>query len=312
MVYPWWEQQQEQLLALIAEDRFPHALLLNAARGLGSEPFVNWLINHMFCAQSDADRVCGECSDCRLLSAGTHPDLLEIEPEGGSRQIKVVQIRQAVDFLQKTAQQGGKKILIVMAADRMNVNAANALLKSLEEPAGETLIVLMSYDNGSILPTIRSRCAVIAVTSPPVEMSLAWLVGQGYSEQESRQALMVSNYRPILAHDLLNGGGLSLRFEWESDLLALFSGELSAFHIADKCQDDSDDWLEWVLIWLSCKAKENSLKNCDVQNAALITLYDRILSLQADLLAGANINRRLAMESILLNLPSSIADAQPS
>src|SRR3989338_1387098 len=160
MIYPWhqplWQQLQEQ----IAQQRLPHALLLTGPAGVGKLAFAQALARYLLV---DLQGATLREKNANLFDAEDgHPDYRLLEPEGKLGLIKVDMIREVVDFLTETAQQGGYRIVILQHAERMNVAASNALLKTLEEPGAKTVLLLLSSQPALLLPTVRSRCQVLA------------------------------------------------------------------------------------------------------------------------------------------------------
>lgn len=154
MIFPW--QQKEWELLLKNKHRLPHALLFTGNEGVGKKQFALTFASLLLCKQPNDAQPCGNCHACHLLKANSHPDLILIEPE--TNIIKIDQIRDAISLANETAQQGGYKIFIINPANAMNINAANALLKILEEPAPSTLFILISTLNSRLPATISSRC----------------------------------------------------------------------------------------------------------------------------------------------------------
>jgi DNA polymerase III subunit delta' len=133
---PWLHARFGELTRLMDAGRLPHALLISGPRGVGKRSLADALIARVLCA-APGEAACGRCHGCRMLAAGYHPDLLRVEPEEGKRQIRIDPIREVNAFVAQTAQQGGYRVILIAPAEAMNVAAANALLKSLEEPGGE-------------------------------------------------------------------------------------------------------------------------------------------------------------------------------
>ena len=147
-------------------DRLPHALLIEGPRGWGQERLANSFALELM-----------ELSDRRAAREVAHPDLRWIEPDGGV--IKIDMVRRVIDFLTQTPQVAGRKVAVIQAAERMNLNAANALLKTLEEPPAESFLALATSASERLLATVRSRCQRLAIRPLDGDALLAWLVDQG-------------------------------------------------------------------------------------------------------------------------------------
>jgi DNA polymerase-3 subunit delta' len=173
---PWHQAQHLRIERQRAGGKLPHAMLFTGQRLLGKGGFATYLAASLLCRRGDR---CGECSGCHLFSAGSHPDVRFVMPED-SRAIVVDQIRALHDWMNQTAQQSGYRVAVVQPAQAMNLNAANAFLKGLEEPGRDTLLILVTDQPGRLLPTVRSRCQRVDFTLPPRDQAIGWLVGQGY------------------------------------------------------------------------------------------------------------------------------------
>lgn len=203
-MYPWSASILDSLRRRL--DSLPHALLVHGPQGVGKLALAEQMAQLVLCEATDpARRPCGACEGCRWFAAGSHPDFRRIEPEAlaaapetvaeegsaepakkgkPSQEIKVVQIRELADFLNVGSHRGGRRVALVHPAEEMNANAANALLKGLEEPPRGAMFVLVSHRPARLLPTIRSRCVQVPVTLPAADAALAWLRGEGVKNAE--------------------------------------------------------------------------------------------------------------------------------
>lgn len=205
-----------------------HAVLLHGPQGIGQWPLALTLAQAWLCESESPQRPCGSCASCRLVQAHTHPDLLVLLPEalqaslgwandeaageGGetakgrqpSKEIKVDAVRSAVAFAQTTPARGRGKVVVLHPAERMNSIAANALLKTLEEPAGSARFVLASAAPEALLPTIRSRCQAMALHLPDMAQATAWLGGQGVAGAEV--LLAAAGGQPLEALEVCGAG----------------------------------------------------------------------------------------------------------
>ena len=211
---PWLERP----LADALRSQQGHALLLDGPPGIGTFELAMALASAWLCEASPADApvpACGHCAGCHLIAARSHPDLLVLVPEaladelgwggegaegdeaprtakGGkaaksgkakpSKDIKVEAVRAANTFAQTTAARGRGKVVVAYPAERINAIAANALLKTLEEPPGNARFLLGATDAARLLPTVRSRCHAVAVQAPDAAAAASWLRGEGVAE----------------------------------------------------------------------------------------------------------------------------------
>ena len=210
---PWLKEPWAALQGARQADRFPHALLLTGPAGVGKRRLLDALAHSLLCHGTLAGGwACGQCPDCRLLAAGTHPDLARVGPdeEGKSGEIKVDAIRALASAEGLTAHRGGWKLILIDPAHRLNTSAANALLKTLEEPAPSTLLCLVSEQPSRLPATIRSRCQVLRLAVPPEAEALAWLAPRtaGF---DPATLLYLAHGAPLRALELANPERLALR-----------------------------------------------------------------------------------------------------
>lgn len=198
---PWRQQLWQQLQQLRSTQRLPHALLLTGAPGLGKLQLAQHFAQALLCqhpvpATGDA---CGVCRSCELAQAGSHPDYRLVQPEDHGKPIKIDQVRELCAFLSYTPQYGGYKIALLEPAEQMNINAANSLLKTLEEPPGTCLLVLISANPARLPITVRSRCQTLTLTIPAPDIALPWLQKQLPDHRELANMLEAAAGAPLLA-----------------------------------------------------------------------------------------------------------------
>ena len=170
---PWLQPQQALLRAAFAAGRLAHALLIHEARGAGGDVLAAWTAQLVLCTASNPP--CGECVGCRRAALAQHPDLITLQPIEDSRQIRIEQVRELCADLTLTSHQGGYKVAIISPADALNRAAANALLKTLEEPTARTLLILVATQPSRLPATILSRCQRIYIRTPSRSEATAWL-----------------------------------------------------------------------------------------------------------------------------------------
>ena len=166
------------LLSLHSNNQLPHAILITSVSGVGLVSATRCLSATLLC-ERDGEEACGECSCCSRVSAGTHGDYRWVEIVEGKASIGVDQIREAGDFVTKTSGYGSQKILVISDAEKMTTGASNALLKTLEEPQGNSLIVLSSQRTWLLPATIRSRCQTWRLPALKTTSSIDYLSAAG-------------------------------------------------------------------------------------------------------------------------------------
>ncbi len=153
------EQPLRHFLALRQAQHLPHAYLLYGMKGIGKTLFAHHCATAFLCENVQKDQpACARCASCVLQQAQQHPDVLSLSKAEGKRDLSIAQIREGLHFLSLSGMRSRKRVLIIDDADRMNLSAANALLKCLEEPKEQSLIVLIAHDLMALPVTIRSRC----------------------------------------------------------------------------------------------------------------------------------------------------------
>jgi DNA polymerase-3 subunit delta' len=224
---PWLARPLAEALA----QQRGHALMLHGAAGIGTLHFGLALAQAWLCegsAPARADRPpgpCGRCGSCRLVQSRLHPDLYVLLPEAQrqqlawpladdkpdeegkkkpSRQIRIGEVRSAIDWVMKTTSRGRGKVLLMHPAETLNPQAANALLKTLEEPPAGTRVLLSVADPAHLLPTVRSRCQRLPLAAPPVSEATRWLEAQGVAGADV--LLAAASGRPLDAQVLAAAG----------------------------------------------------------------------------------------------------------
>lgn len=309
---PWQFTQWQRLTRLNSNNTLPHALLLSGLPGIGKNRFAIALAQYLLCLAPADGVACNNCSQCQLNRAQTHPDLKLLIPEEPGKQLKVDQVRQLVEYLSQTSQQGGYKVAILAPAENMNSSAANALLKSLEEPAAGTLIMLVTDSPSRLLPTIRSRCQQISFPTPTAAAALQWLSDRVPATVAVQAALNDAGGQPLTALARIEGNTLEQHAQMAGDFLALLSGTGSAIALAEQWKGYKlTDTLEWINRQLGAIIQFNmagAALDPSWHSVALASdrrqlfyLSDQVLTLRNQLLAGNNPNPQLALETILFD-----------
>lgn len=326
-LYPWQTEPWQRWAGLRA--RLPHAILLKGAQGIGKLDFAMNLAQSLLCEKPLADGLaCQDCPPCHWFQQETHPDFRLLQPDAlaesedaddgeskkkkPSRQISVDQVRSLADFANLSAHQGGHRVVLIHPAEAMNTNAANALLKTLEEPSGKMLIILVSHKPQQLLPTILSRCLTLSMAMPSPEESAAWLKQQGISDPATM--LAQAGFAPLLAMRMAEEGAGAdeyNRFLQEIRQPAKFD----VFALAEQLQKTEPakviNWLQqWCYDLNSAKLTGKVRYNSELTDL-IKSLSDKIPALelsryQRELLVARRealhpLNSKLQFESILLS-----------
>lgn len=316
-ILPWQVSQWDQLVRAEEEGRLGHALLLSGPSGIGKQRFARALMYWLACEQSSAQGACGTCRACHF--GLENPDIHIIEPPEGKRQIGVDQVRELVGVSSQTAHRsGGRKVILIQPADAMNTNTANALLKTLEEPTGDTVLILISDEPARLLPTIRSRCQQLPFPVPPKSLAQDWLKMIITDQQQCEICLNETGGRPLAAQFLFESDGLAARQRCDETLQAWVAGEISLSQASDALKDCE---LDFLLEWLSQRTHHllravmggdesavNTIWQSWRQRPAqdILAFQQQVLELRAQVQRGVAVNRQLTLESLLLswNMPA--------
>lgn len=247
---PWQAGAWVRLQQALSSGRLPHGLLLTGMAGVGKAEFAAHLAHALVCASPTAEGdPCGACRSCQLAAAGTHPDIHWYQPEEPGKAIKVDAVRELAQASVLTAG-GGRSVYVVEPADAMNNAAANALLKTLEEPAGGAVLVLVTANPDRLPATIRSRCQQLALVAPPNDVATIWLQQRGLPPAKATRLLDLFGGAPLRAlaaaeADLLD----SLDAMWAS-LERLAQGRGDPVAVADSWKaHDLAMVLDWLILW---------------------------------------------------------------
>ncbi|AWL02129.1 DNA polymerase III subunit delta' [Stutzerimonas stutzeri] len=316
-VLPW---QVDLWRQLAGRAQHAHAYLLHGPAGIGKRLLAEQLMALLLCQRPVEARACGECKACQLLAAQTHPDHYVLEPEEVDKAIRVDQVRDLVGFVTQTAQLGGRKVILLEPAEAMNLNAANALLKSLEEPSGDTVLLLISHQPSRLLPTIKSRCVQQACPLPGRQQSLDWLAARlpELGPELREQLLTLAAGSPLAALKLHEQKVLELRAQVVDGVKKLLKQQQSPSQLAEGWNALPlillFDWFcEWahLILRYQMAGDEAELGAADMQKVLqylaqkssqqkVIALQDWLLEHRQKVLGKANLNRVLLLEALLV------------
>lgn len=315
MTYPWLKEPIAALTASRVAGRIPHALMIHDSPGAGGEWLASWTTRLVLCT-SQGPAPCETCAACRRAAEDIHPDVMRVRPIDDSHQIRIEQVRELCSELALTSHQGSYKIGIVGPADALNRFAANALLKTLEEPPGRTLLVLVATQPSRLPATILSRCQRIRVRPPAREQSLQWL-RETRGEADWDAVLDVIGEAPLMAAQLDPAAIIALRGEVERGLDDVFSRRADLAAIATRWSRAElalrlvcfENWLT-ELIRRRCLASPDLV---ELRPAAHLPAADSVMNIrkafelldrvrELKFLLDTPINAALALESLLHTL----------
>ena len=217
---PWHASQRQQWQQQRRMNKIPHAVLLTGPVGLGKRQFAHYMANTLVCTAMVEQTPCGECRACRQIHTASHPDVQEIQPE--ENYIKVDAIRALIHTTNLTTETW--QIFIITPAETMHPSAANALLKTLEEPAPNTLLILSSAEPQRLPATIRSRCQIMHFNPVETTQAMHWLEQQQPGENW-QPLLALAAYAPLLAIQAMASGRLDKIHQLVEQLGKMRSGQ---------------------------------------------------------------------------------------
>lgn len=313
-VLAWQKSQWDLLQKRKAEGNLPHALMFSGVQGVGKYQFASTFAHSLLCSQN----LCQTCKSCKLLQAGYHPDLLIISPED-NKVIKVDNIRAIVDFVNHSPHISSRKVVIINAADKMNLNAANALLKTLEEPNKKITLILVTHQPMSLPATVRSRCQTIKFAVPSRKLALDWLRSKNISSDDAKLLLQFAHGAPLKVVDFVADDLLSLRKEIFQEFCDLLHEKIALptlsqawskldvaqilFHLTSWVQDIIR--IKSATIDALCNTDfAEQLKNFAGKYSTqyLFEFYDKLIAAQKLLQSSCNPNPQLLFEGLLVDL----------
>ncbi len=318
---PWHDSLWQQVLHRKQQNRLPHALLLSGPKGMGKGLFAQCLAEMLLCEQPQPEgQPCGQCKACYLLRAKTHPDVWVLLPADTGKQITVDQIRALIQFSTLTPYYGRYQVIIINPAEAMNRNAANSLLKLLEEPPANTLIMLVSHQPMALVATLRSRCQQLDFSRPDRQLTQAWLHDQLKQLPQLNIPLLLnlSVQAPLAALSLAKTEGMAKRQALFESLMILAKAQADPVSIAERwSQWEVIHVLQWLFSWTTdiiryaSTGQAQHLMNPDYQDALqrlarqldlhrLFYFLDLLCSTYELVLRNVNVKPQGLLESIAI------------
>lgn len=321
-LFPWQTQQWQRLSHLRLQDRLPHALLLTGPAGLGKVTFAKVLAQRLLCRAdvTTNDFACGQCRECQLFLAGSHPDYFEMTLAEKSKAIKVDQIRELINVLTQKPHHALRQVVVLHPAEVLNTAAANAVLKTLEEPPGDVVFILVANRSDRLPATIRSRCQSIPFVACIDGETIAWLQAQLPTGLSAELLLKIAAGAPLKALQLHDMEYLACRDDLLKYLCSFQQHKMTTVAIASELL--KYDLFEVVTILLTLvmdmlrlqlKVSNQYIVNSDsidtinklagVANKVHVQKFIEKVLQMLQLLSNAsiNINPQLLLEDLLLN-----------
>jgi DNA polymerase-3 subunit delta' len=245
VLLPWQQQHWQRFQAMYAINKLPHGLLFYGPEGLGKYHFSQQLILSLLCANpSDSGFACGNCTDCRLMANSGHPNYFAMTLGEGEKVLKVDSVREALAFINRKVD--GKRIVHIYPAECLNLAAANALLKSLEEPGEELYFFLVSHYVDKLLPTIRSRCHQ-ALFTPNFQQAQEWLQSKVPDIATIDLCVKLADGAPLRAEAMATAEYAQRRRDTVQSFIALIKGVQGPLAIAEQWHSTIESV---VMMWL--------------------------------------------------------------
>jgi len=310
----WLIEQQILLSNQIIDNRLPHAILISGVQGAGKSELAQWLIKVLLCQQtinqqgSKVLNACGHCKTCHLYQSQTYPDHVMIDSK--TKTIGIDEIRLASRFLEKTAHIGINKTILIPMAEKMTIAAANALLKTLEEPTDNSVIVLLTCDADNLLPTIISRSRVYSIRPPVGNELLAGLSNlvNHTSEQTRTEPFINLTHLPELSEQQKQQEFIEFQKGFYTYLV-----NYQAINLKQLVeQPEALRWLEKILVnlmrnqynWGECDLNDNIAQTLErkLKPDTLWQIYQEIVQTNKQIKSYSQINSAFSMEKLLVDI----------
>lgn len=276
--FPWQQEIWHRLMNYVQTDRLPHALIINGIEGIGKLNLALCFTNYLLCGGvKNAGLRCRHCTSCRLIDGGTHPDLIRIEPLESGKEITIDRIRALGDTLSLSPQYNQYRVVILNPADRLNTAAANALLKTLEEPSEKTVLILLTTRHWDLPATINSRCQRLNIPQPDRALASAWLE-QRITISETEVLLALAGGGPLKALELSETGILAQRNALYSSWCELATKRSDPIRVVEKWSSSPlREVFFWIIGWTI-----DMIRLAMAPSVAILTNPDFRVSLQAE------------------------------
>jgi len=311
---PWLIEQQILLSNQIIDNRLPHAILMSGVEGAGKQELAQWLIKILLCQQTIKHHdnhvlnACGQCKTCQLYQSQTYPDHVMVDSQ--TKTIGIDDIRFASRFLEKTAHMGIHKTVLISMAEKMTIAAANALLKTLEEPTDNSVIVLLTCDVDNLLPTIISRSRLYTIR-PPVGKNLLdglAIVGHKNDQQKKTEQFINLTHLPEMSDKSKQQEFIEFQYGFFTYLVTHQTKHLKP--LAE--QTEALRWLEKILVnlmrsqynWAEYDLDDNFLQTLEqkLRPDIIWQIYQETVQTHKQIKFYSQINSAFTMEKLFVDI----------
>lgn len=311
----WLQGIQQQLSRQIQENKLPHGLLLSGVKGAGYEEVSLWLVKVLLCQNYSTDsqkilQPCGSCKTCMLFASDSYPDHITLETDKAT--IGVDDVRTLSRFFEKTAHIGAAKTVLVKRADTMTISAANALLKTLEEPTANSFIILTTDSADTLLPTIISRCQQFEIRPPVGEQLLVACASNNNTMAGNDLFANLSHYNELTNNDTAQD------FEiFRENIMQYLCYHQQRAAVLSVLVNDSNGmrWLEKIIVDLMrshwhWQVNESAQGQHDLDNETLWQVYRLIQAANIKLKTLIQVNQQFISEKLLVNIANIVHKAE--
>ena len=244
---PWQKEPFAQISSQFQQGKLPHSILMLGEEGVGREDFCEFIAQWMLCASEEkTSGACGQCKSCQLFEAGTHPDYHRLAVEDGKTQISVAQVRELIEHMHESSHQAGWKLANITNVHALNASSFNALLKTLEEPQSQTLLIIQAEQLQGVPATIKSRAQIRKVGVSDLSMTREWLSQRHkFIQQDMETAIQLFPGAPYKVEAFVENGEAFKSSEFIFDFADVIEEKQSPMDVADKWLEELPNAIFW-------------------------------------------------------------------
>jgi DNA polymerase-3 subunit delta' len=321
-IYPWLEQTWRQWCQTVDHNLVSPATLFVVKEGMGESALVENAARSLLCVHGS--ELCGYCHGCQLMDSQSHPDFHWVKPEKEGKAITVDQVRQINQLAYESSQFSGYRVIAIQPADSMNESAANALLKTLEEPPGQCCFILVTNCVDRVLPTILSRCRQLHVPEPDHDIVTAWLMRET-SQSIPPYVIKLNDYAPIRALNFIQEQEIDKYLQLEQTFCHFLQEPLEYIHTLASLINEAPQvhlrWL-WYLLTDAQKVQFQAIDQISLpgstevaQHISYIMLYQQygeLIKLLNQFVVHSGLNTELLIFDWLLKFQGASCSSIPT